>query len=90
MKLDEYLWRHKISKSDFAKMCNCSRTSIRHVMEGENSYWSLIQTIERLTGGKVSYKDLETHHKNESKDKNNKDKKHSDNPTKLRAAKKGS
>lgn len=59
MKLDEYLWRNKIKRKDFAKKTNIEPHSLSNIVNGRVSpkLYTAINIVE-ATEGIVSYRDL--------------------------------
>lgn len=59
MDLDEYLWRNKITRKDFAKKIGMTPHSLSSIVAGKVSakLYTAINIVE-ATKGEVSYKDL--------------------------------
>ncbi len=54
MKLDEYLFKTKTTKKDFAEKVGISRGYLQHILSGlKNPSVKLAKQIEEVTGGKV-------------------------------------
>ncbi len=59
MNLDEYLWRNKITKQDFANQIGISRGHIHQLINGTRSPSAkLAKKIEEATGGEVTKEEL--------------------------------
>lgn len=59
MKLDEYLFRMKTTKKDFAEKVGISRGYLQHLLSGIKSpSVKLAKKIEEATGGKVTKEEL--------------------------------
>lgn len=59
MNLDEYLWRNKISRVDFAKELEISRSHLQQILAGSrNASIKLARKIEEITGGKVTKEEV--------------------------------
>jgi len=59
MKLDEYLFRKKISKKDFADQLGISRGHLQHILSGsKNPSIKLARQIEEITKGKVTKEEI--------------------------------
>ena len=59
MKLDEYLFKTKTSKKDFAEKVGISRGYLQHILSGlKNPSVKLARKIEEMTGGKVSKEEV--------------------------------
>ena len=59
MKLDEYLFRTKTTKKDFAEELGISRGYLQHILSGiKNPSIKLAKKIAEATGGKVSKEEL--------------------------------
>jgi len=59
MSLDEYLWRNKISRTDFAKLLGVSRSHLQQILSGNrNASIKLAKKIEEVTQGKVSKEEM--------------------------------
>ena len=59
MKLDEYLFRMKTTKKDFAEKVGISRGYLQHLLSGIKSpSVKLAKQIEEATGGKVTKEEL--------------------------------
>lgn len=59
MNLDEYLFRHKISKTEFAKLIGVSRTYIHDIIARRRTPRPpLAKKIEEATRGKVTRNEL--------------------------------
>ncbi len=59
MKLDEYLFKTKTTKKDFAEKVGISRGYLQHILSGlKNPSVKLAKQIEEVTGGKVSKEEL--------------------------------
>jgi transcriptional regulator with XRE-family HTH domain len=59
VKLDEYLFKTKTSKKDFAEKVGISRGYLQHILSGlKNPSVKLARKIEEMTGGKVSKEEV--------------------------------
>jgi transcriptional regulator with XRE-family HTH domain len=59
VKLDEYLFKTKTTKKDFAEKVGISRGYLQHILSGlKNPSVKLAKQIEEATGGKVSKEEL--------------------------------
>jgi transcriptional regulator with XRE-family HTH domain len=59
VKLDEYLFKTKTTKTDFAEKVGISRGYLQHILSGlKNPSVKLAKQIEEATGGKVSKEEL--------------------------------
>ena len=59
LKLDEYLFKTKMTKKDFAEKLGISRGHLQHILSGtKNPSVKLAKQIEEATGGKVSKEEL--------------------------------
>jgi transcriptional regulator with XRE-family HTH domain len=59
VKLDEYLFKTKTTKKDFAEKVGISRGYLQHILSGlKNPSVKLAKQIEEVTGGKVSKEEL--------------------------------
>lgn len=59
MKLDEYLFRTKTTKTDFAQQLGISRGHLQNILSGtKNPSVKLAKKIEELTVGKVSKEEV--------------------------------
>lgn len=59
MKLDEYLFRTKTTKKDFAEKIGISRGYLQHLLSGiKGPSIKLAKQIEEATGGKVTKEEL--------------------------------
>lgn len=59
MKLNEYLFRTKTTKKDFAEKVGISRGYLQHLLSGIKSpSVKLAKQIEEATGGKVTKEEL--------------------------------
>jgi len=57
--LDEYLFKTKTSKKDFAEKLGISRGHLQHILSGiKNPSVKLAKKIEELTEGKVSKEEV--------------------------------
>lgn len=55
MDLDEYLWRNKISRTDFAAKVEISRSHLQQILSRKrNPSINLAKKIEEITKGKVT------------------------------------
>ena len=59
MGLDEYLWRNKISRTDFALLIGISRSYLQQILSRKrNPSVKLAKKIEEVTEGKVSKEEM--------------------------------
>ncbi len=59
MDLDEYLWRSKTSRVDFAKLLGISRSHLQQIISGKrNASIKLAKKFEEITKGKVSKEEM--------------------------------
>lgn len=58
MDLSEYLFRNKISKTDFAALLGISRKTLYLILEGQEPRISVAMKIEEHTKKQVKFNDL--------------------------------
>lgn len=59
MDLDEYLWRNKISRTDFAVQIKISRSHLQQILSRKrNPSVKLAKKIEEITDGKVTKEEV--------------------------------
>lgn len=59
MRLDEYLFKTKTTKTAFAEKIGISRGYLQHILSGiKNPSVKLAKKIENITGGKVSKEEV--------------------------------
>lgn len=62
MKLDDYLYKHRLTQEKFAKMVGISHRTFIRIRDGYDLKLTTAIKIVKATNGEVSYEDLANEH----------------------------